>query len=82
MEAFQKTVSSNAKPKSTANSQAIIEVQRYLECDLMPRLKNPCEWWNANKYYYPVLSDIFRHIFCALSTSVPWNDFFQRREDK
>lgn len=76
--AFKKTVSSNVKPKSTANSQAIIEVQRYLECDLVSRSKNPCEWWSKNKYYYPILSDIFRDMFCALATSVPCERLFSK----
>ncbi|XP_050314913.1 E3 SUMO-protein ligase ZBED1-like [Anthonomus grandis grandis] len=76
--AFQKTVFSNAQPKSTANSQAIVEVQRYLECDLVPRSKNPCEWWSENRYYYPLLSEIFQDTFCAIATSVPCERLFSK----
>lgn len=45
-----KTIPKNTKPKATSTSQAIIEVQRYLEDDLLPQNENQCEWWFNHKY--------------------------------
>lgn len=75
---FKKTISKSAKPKATANSQAIIEVQRYLEDDLLPRNENPCKWWFDHKYHFPALSEIFCENFCALATSVPCERLFSK----
>ncbi|CAH1997729.1 unnamed protein product [Acanthoscelides obtectus] len=75
---FKKTVSSSTKPKATASSQAIIEVQRYLEEDLLPRNEDPCKWWRDFNHYYPVLSEVIREKFCALATSVPCERLFSK----
>nr|CAI5829850.1 unnamed protein product [Callosobruchus analis] len=59
------------KPQGTASSKANIEVQRYLEDSLIPRDKDPLQWWSEHAYNYPNLSIIVQERYCALGTSVP-----------
>lgn len=62
---------SQFKPKATASSRAIIEVQRYLEDEALSRNQNPLAWWKNNKHNDPYLSQLVRSKCCALATSVP-----------
>ncbi|CAH1114950.1 unnamed protein product [Psylliodes chrysocephalus] len=67
------------KPKSTSSSsRAIMEIQRYLEDDVLDRHKNPLEWWKENQYNYPFLSQLVQQKCCALATSVPCERLFSK----
>lgn len=38
----------NVRPTGTANSRAIIEVQKYIDDSVLPPDMNPLTWWRAN----------------------------------
>ncbi|KAJ8909657.1 hypothetical protein NQ315_017594 [Exocentrus adspersus] len=76
--AFRKKAA-GALPKGSANSQAIIEIQRYLEDELLPRNEDPSKWWKKHQYHYPYLSKVFREKGCALATSVPCERLFPKQ---
>lgn len=59
------------EPKGTKQSRAIIEVNRYLEKEILPMKNDPIEWWFQNKADYLFLSKVVRVNFCVLCTSVP-----------
>ena len=49
---------SNISRRRTAASHAINEVHCYLEDDVIPRNKDPLNWWHTNKLKYPKLYKI------------------------
>jgi hypothetical protein len=59
-------------------SLAIIEVQRYLEDDLIPRNSDPLQWWRNNKFKYPKLSLVAQERLCSLASSVPCERLFSK----
>lgn len=74
---FDKSVSV-AQPRGTVTSRAIIEVQRYLEDEIIPRTEDPLMWWNKHKYHYPNLSLVAQEKLCALASSVPCERLFSK----
>jgi hypothetical protein len=74
---FETFVSAH-KPRGTSMSRAIIEVQRYLEDDLIPRNSDPLQWWRNNKFKYPKLSLVAQERLCALASSVPCERLFSK----
>lgn len=66
------------KPKGTKQSRAIIEVNRYLDEEILPMKNDPIEWWFQNKADYPFLSKVVRVNFCVLCTSVPCERVFSK----
>lgn len=69
---------SKFQPKYTASSRAIIEVQRYLEDEILSRNQNPLDWWRKNRCNYPFLSTLVRTRCCTLATSVPCERLFSK----
>lgn len=76
-DAFDKTVA-KAQPKGTSTSRSIIEIQRYLEEDVLPRHNNSLLWWQEHKEMLPFLSDIAQEKLCILATSVPCERLFSK----
>ncbi|XP_072392331.1 zinc finger BED domain-containing protein 4-like [Diabrotica undecimpunctata] len=74
---FDKSVTV-AQPRGTSKSRAIIEVQRFLEDEILPRNENPLNWWREHKYHYPTLSIIAQEKLCALASSVPCERLFSK----
>ncbi|CAH1106915.1 unnamed protein product [Psylliodes chrysocephalus] len=68
----------NLIPKLLQASRAIIELQRYLEDEVLSRNKNPLEWWRKNEHNCPYLSPLIRARCCALATSVPCERLFSK----
>ncbi|XP_023312348.1 zinc finger BED domain-containing protein 4-like [Anoplophora glabripennis] len=66
------------KPKGTATSRALMEVQRYMEEDLLPRNDNPLDWWREHKYSYPYLSIVAQEKLSIVATSVPCERIFSK----
>lgn len=66
------------KPRGTTTSRAIIEVQRYLEDDVISRKADPLEWWRTNRFKYPKLSCIAQEYLCSLASSVPCERLFSK----
>lgn len=62
----------------TINSRAIIEIQRYLEDDIVSRKNDPLKWWSDNKHIYPYLSTLVKQKCCAVATSVPCESLFSK----
>lgn len=66
------------KPRFNTNVRAVMEIQRYLEDDVLQREQNPLEWWCENKHNYPFLSKVARQKLCALGTSEPCERLFSK----
>lgn len=66
------------KPQGTASSRAVIEVQRYMEAELLGRKEDPLDWWRNHHYNYPYLKNIVQEKCCALATSVPCERLFSK----
>lgn len=66
------------KPRFNTNVRAIMEIQRYLEDDVLQRERNPLDWWSENKHNYPYLSRVAKNKLCALGTSVPCERLFSK----
>ncbi|KRT79298.1 hypothetical protein AMK59_6931 [Oryctes borbonicus] len=76
-QSFKKRVSEGKQP-GTAKSKALIEIERYLEDELMDQHRNPLEWWREYKAIYPCMSVIAQEIMCALGTAVPSERIFSK----
>lgn len=68
---------SKRQPVGTCKSKAIIEVQRYIEDDILKKDADSLLWWKNNKHNYPTLSSLVRKKF-ALATSVPCERLFSK----
>lgn len=66
------------RSKGTTTSRAIIEVQRYLQDELIGEKEDPFKWWDNHKHNYPLLSQLVRENCCALATSVPCERVFSK----
>ena len=49
---------SHFKPRKTAASRAINEIHSHREDDVIPRNKDPLNWWRIKKFKYPKLYKI------------------------
>ncbi|XP_014287375.2 E3 SUMO-protein ligase ZBED1 isoform X1 [Halyomorpha halys] len=76
-EVFDKSAA-NSKLEASGDSRAQLEVDRYIEDDLINRNSDPLEWWRVHRYNYPHLSEVVREIFCSLATSVPCSRLFTK----
>lgn len=74
---FDKTAA-QFQPRGTATSKAILEVQRYLECDRLLRKEDPLKWWRENKYFFPQLALVAQERLSAIATSVPCERLFSK----
>lgn len=68
----------NKRPLGTPTSQAILEVQRYLEMPVLGRNEDPLEWWNASKHSFPNLAVLARQKLNFVATSVPCERLFSK----
>ncbi|XP_072375206.1 E3 SUMO-protein ligase ZBED1-like [Diabrotica undecimpunctata] len=68
---------SKKQPIGTGISKAIIEVQRYIEDDILNKDEDSLLWWKNNRHNYPTLSSLVRNKF-ALATSVPCERLFSK----
>jgi len=62
----------------TSTSQAITEIQRYLDDTIIKRNLDPLAWWCEHQYYYPFLSILARKTLCCLGSSVPCERVFSK----
>lgn len=69
---------SKVKPQGNATSQAITEVQRYMDEEPLDRKKNPLKWWKENCHFYPNLSHVVRTRCHVVATSVPCERVFSK----
>lgn len=66
------------QPKGTSTSRAIIEMQRYIEEEIVPRKNDPLIWWKNHKQMLPHLSIIAQERLCVLASSVPCERLFSK----
>lgn len=76
-EVFDKSAASS-KLEASGDSRAQLEVERYIEDDLINRNSDPLEWWRMHRFNYPHLSEVVRDTFCSLATSVPCSRLFTK----
>lgn len=67
---FDKTVA-ESQPKGTSSSRTTIEMQRYMEEDILPRNGDSLLWWREHSQMLPHLSELAQERLCCLATSVP-----------
>lgn len=69
---------SSKTPNKSSTAKAIMEIQRYLDDDILDRKRDPLEWWRKSQYMYPNLSFLVRKKLCAVATSVPCESLFSK----
>nr|CAI5842454.1 unnamed protein product [Callosobruchus analis] len=74
---FDKIIS-NKKPTGTPLSEALIEINRFLNASHLHKDKNPLLWWKQNQHLYPTLAKLVQDKFCILATSVPCERLFSK----
>nr|CAI5867975.1 unnamed protein product [Callosobruchus analis] len=74
---FDKIIS-NKKPTGTPLSEALIEINRFLNASHLYKDKNPLLWWQQNQHLYPTLAKLVQDKFCILATSVPCERLFSK----
>ncbi|KAG8225382.1 hypothetical protein J437_LFUL016807 [Ladona fulva] len=57
------------KPSNSQRNRGELEMQRYIDEELLPRNKNPLEWWRSKRCNYPHLSQIAMGYLCIVATS-------------
>lgn len=72
------TTASKITPQGSNTSKGIIEVNRYMDEDLLLRTGDPLKWWKEYGYNYPNLSILAREKCCAMATSVPCERVFSK----
>nr|CAI5847648.1 unnamed protein product [Callosobruchus analis] len=75
---LRKNIASKSQPRNNATSKAIIEVQRYLEIDILARHEDPLKFWRQQHFNFPNLSSIAKERLCVLATSVPCERQFSK----
>uniref|UniRef100_A0A2S2Q5B5 Zinc finger BED domain-containing protein 1 n=1 Tax=Sipha flava TaxID=143950 RepID=A0A2S2Q5B5_9HEMI len=63
---------------NTPTSEAIVELDRYLNEPILDRKLDPLKWWNDRKKIYPNLFDLMLLRLCVPSTSVPSERAFSK----
>ncbi|XP_050561099.1 zinc finger BED domain-containing protein 4 [Spodoptera frugiperda] len=64
------------QPEGTAQSRAIVEVQRYYDDKIINRNECPLKWWREHKSGYPTLYKIAATKLNAMASSVPCERVF------
>ena len=65
-------------PQRTNTSKAIIEVNRYINDNILPRASDSFSWWKDNSYNYTNLSTIVKEKCCVVESSVPCERVFSK----
>jgi len=65
-------------PQGTNTSKAIIEVNRYIDDNILPRTSDSFSWWRDNSYNYSNLSTIIIEKCCVVGSSVPCERVFSK----
>lgn len=72
------TIVNTVRPEGTPRSQAVLEVQRYLELPVIGRQQDPLEWWKTFKHSFPNLAVLARSKLNFMATSVPCERLFSK----
>lgn len=74
-EHFNKTMQ-NIRPAGSANSNATVEVEQYLDDKVLSPDMNPLDWWRSNQARYPYLAKLARSKLNLMAISVPCKHLF------
>lgn len=77
---LNKSVSSQPRANRSPQARAIVEVNRYLEEEIIDRNENPLKWWANHVSVFPNLSHVVRNKFGTVATSVACEPIFQKQE--
>lgn len=69
---------SQDQPRGTTTSRAIIEMQRFRECDRLPRNEDSLKWRRENKYIFPYHAQVAQERISVIGTSVPCERLFPK----
>lgn len=72
------SIASIVRPEGTPMSQAILEIQRYLDIPMLDRKENPLNWWKTFSHSFPNLSILARKKLNFIATSVPCERLFSK----
>lgn len=75
---LDKSVSSQPRINRSPQARAIVEVDRYLEEEIIDRNENPLKWWANHVSVFPNLSHVVRNKFGTVATSVPCERIFSK----
>lgn len=62
----------------TSTTKAILEVQRFLDFERLPRNQDALKWWRENKYLFPHLTSVAQERLSVCVTSVPCERQFSK----
>ncbi|XP_060845484.1 E3 SUMO-protein ligase ZBED1-like [Rhopalosiphum padi] len=74
---FDKSVV-NAIGGNNSTSAGIIELDKYLNEQIISRHENPLLWWSERQKVYPRLYEIVKTRLCIIATSVPCERLFSK----
>ena len=63
---------------ANAEAEAIVEVQRYLAEQNLPRQQDPLLYWHTQKHLYPHLYKLALQFLCTPASSVPCERVFSK----
>lgn len=75
---YDKTTANLIQISDNASSASIIEVNRYLQEQLLKRTGNPLEWWKEREHIYPRLYYLAKKKLCVPATSVACERAFSK----
>uniref|UniRef100_A0A674MCS2 BED-type domain-containing protein n=1 Tax=Takifugu rubripes TaxID=31033 RepID=A0A674MCS2_TAKRU len=62
----------------TANTDAYIEIRRYMEEKVIPRSEDPLIWWEKNETTFPLLNKVAKKYLGTFAISVPAERLFSK----
>lgn len=62
----------------TANTDAYIEMRRYMEEKVIQRSEDPLLWWKKNENAFPLLGKVAKRYLGTVATSVPAERLFSK----
>ena len=62
----------------TTNTDAFIEMRRYMEEKVIPRSEDPLNWWGKNESTFPLLSKVAKRHLGTVATFVPAERLFSK----
>lgn len=66
------------QPQGTPQSRATVEVQRYVDSQVIGRSEDPLTWWRGSQYIFPTIAKVVKARFNIVATSVPCERIFSK----
>jgi hypothetical protein len=71
-------VPSQPTRNQSSQARAIVEVNRYLEEEILSKHKDPLKWWADHAALFPNLNYVVQNKFGTVATSVPCKRVFSK----